>query len=210
MVRGMTKKGLEATLMPDEEVIAVIDQRHVELQPKKVVFTNRRIIVIDKYFIFGKSIKEFPYEKIEKIFLKSGLIGGFVYVREEDGTEVRIPFTKRFSIVPIRDALVELLNKYYAIERVTVDYSKFLIWEWLTIEKPPEAVVRGRLPVGVVNQYAPSQEVHEKRSKVIVIDPRENPFVTLERLREMRDRGEITEEEYRELKQKIFDMITSD
>jgi hypothetical protein len=72
-------KELPNILWPDEKVENII-QGSYNNGNGILVATNRRLVFVDKGFLYGLKVEDFPYEKISSIQYKTGLLLGEITI----------------------------------------------------------------------------------------------------------------------------------
>lgn len=178
-------------LHPDEEVLKVMRQITLARWPKWLIITSKRIVYYDQKMLGRYELRDFPYSKIELILCRVGLLATLFYVRKEGGEELKIPWLKKTEIRSVFETIYNALNRV-AIEPVSIKKKKFLIGEEFILEKPAEVVSRMAVTgEGAWSARSESKSVEER----------------LRRLKELLEKGLITQEEYEYHRKRILESI---
>ena len=184
-------KALEKVLEPDERVLHSVKKKASLEKPKWVIVTDRRIIYLDEKILGRYEIKTIPYQKLERITVKLGIMSSDFVIKQEDEFRLRLGWMNkeqaRETITAIKDALNAI-----AVEPVSIEVSKGLTSEEWTLEKPKEIVTRVA-PAGKPIEHEPAAK--------------EDPLEKLKKLKELYDMGAISPEEYEEKRKKLLEQI---
>ncbi len=183
-------KGLADSLEQGEEVLFMVKKRFAIEKPKWLVITDRRIIVFDEKVLGRYELKAVPYEKLEKIVYHGGVVGSQFYIVLESGEKLEMSWMdkddSKKAITAVYNALREV-----SIEPPTLNKKKNLVSEDWTLHKPKELVARSA-------RSTPTRTAEDRKDSGIEL---------LRKLRELREAGIISEEEYEAKKQSILDKI---
>lgn len=180
-------------LYPGENVYSCIKKiLPIELKPKYLVITDRRVLYLDQRILGRYVLKDMPYAKLQLVLFEEGLIASAFGLKDEDGRRIQITWLDKKecqdAIIMVRDALNAV-----AVEPITIRKKKELVGERWILRKPKELVTR-TMPM-----------VNEVRH--LDIPQREDPIEKLKRLKELYDTGAISEAEYQEKKRRLIDLI---
>jgi hypothetical protein len=182
-------KGLIENLEPNEKVLYAVKKRIGLELPKWLVVTDRRIIAFDEKILGRYEFKAIPYEKLEKVSYHGGAIGAEFTIEVEGGEKIRLTWLDKEEGRKAINAIYEAV-KAIAIEPPTIEKKKGVIGEDIAVTKPKEVVMRSKQIVTSIPTTGKS-DVAE----------------LLKQLKELRDRGVITEEEYKEKVRKLLEKI---
>jgi hypothetical protein len=187
-------KGLIENLDPGEEVLYAVKKRFALEKPKWLIVTNRRVIYFDEKIMGRYSMKATPFEKIEKVVYHGGITSSQFTIHIEDGSKIELSWMDKEES---KKAITALYNaiKNIAIEPPTLEKKKNVLSEEWILLKPKEFIVRSSAVYTQILQREGEQAV------------KEDPFTLLKKLKELRDMGIISEEEYSEKKKKILEKI---
>lgn len=196
---GALPKGLKENLEEDEVVLHVVKKKLYIEKPKWLVVTNRRIIYFDEKILGRYEMTSIPYEKLEKIYSRIGLIAAKFVLSIEDGGRVELTWMDKEEA---RRATMAIYNamKSIAVEPPTLTKKKHILSEEMVLVKPKEFIVRS----------ASAQLGRDVRSRVVEEvreSGRRDPVELLRMLKELKEAGVITEEEYNEKKRKILETL---
>lgn len=190
-------KGLVENLDEGETVLYAVKKRFSIEKPKWLVITNRRVIYFDEK-IFGRyEMVSIPYEKLEKMYCRIGLLATRFVLSIEDGGKLELSWMDRESSRKAVSAMYSAI-KSIAVEPPTMVRRKSLFSEEITLVKPKEFVMRG-LVAQAIQVPQVSRDFGKAGEKDIV--------ALLNMLKELRDAGVLTEEEYNEKKKKILEKL---
>ncbi|OKY78257.1 MAG: Pleckstrin homology domain containing protein [Candidatus Methanohalarchaeum thermophilum] len=182
----------------DEEVVHLLEKRlRMEAKPKRIAITDRRILYVDQKLMGRYDLKSVPYQKLEKVEFDSGLVASEFKITTESGEEVELSWLGKSKSKEAIETIKNALNKI-AVEPIGIDKRKKLKSERWILRKPKESiskVARKEESVGSSNQGTSSS--NESKSTVD----------RLKELKELRDEGIISEEEYEEKRQKLVDEL---
>ncbi|MCI4437855.1 MAG: PH domain-containing protein [Ignisphaera sp.] len=176
-------KGLLENLEPGEKVLYAVKKRIGLERPKWLVVTDRRVIVFDEKILGRYELKAIPFEKLEKVSYHGGVIGAEFVIEVEGGEKIVLTWMDKEEARKAINAVYEAV-KSIAIEPPTVEKKKGVVGEDITIVKPREVVIRAR------------QFMAGGRGDVADL---------LRYLKELRDRGVLSEEEYQEKVKKLLE-----
>lgn len=177
----LVPKEIKGNLEPGEEVKNIVETVSVMKTPEFLAVTDRRVLYLNKKRFGRYDFEAIPYMKMRDANAKLGKVmwGEFV-VEGEEKRRIHLRRVKKEGIVSTFKSMKEAINAI-AIEPISIIHKKGLLKgeEW-SLSKPPETIIRQKVPAPVV---APKAE--EDPLKLLKIR-----FV----------KGEITKEEYEEMK----------
>jgi hypothetical protein len=176
----LPKKLLEQ-LEPGEKVVSALKTTTIASRPDYTVLTNNRIIYFnDKYFGRFEFIT-IPYSKLQTMKAERGLLTfGKILFKSENLEEIMLNWVKKEQIQPFIDSLEKALNNV-AVEPISIKRFKHLgsRMEW-EFEKPAELLFRSQHDVPKTSQNATITPLEELKMRYV--------------------RGEISELEYKRMK----------
>ncbi len=169
-------KEIKENLEPGEKVKNIIKTFSVIGTPEYFAVTDRRIIYVNKKVLGRFDLTAIPYMKMREANAKVGKMmwGEFTIVGEDD-MDINLRRVKREGIVSTFESMKDAINAV-AVEPVSINHKKGLLSEEWALSKPPETIIRQRIP---------TPRVEEDPLKVLKVR-----FA----------KGEITKEEYEEMK----------
>jgi len=178
----------EKVLEPGEKVLYTVRKKVSLEKPKWLLVTDRRIIYLDEKILGRYDVKAIPYQKLERIEVKLGIMSSEFVVKAEDEFRLKLGWMNKEEARKTINAIKDALNAI-AVEPVGVEVKKGLTSEEWVLKKPKEFVTRtAPTPVG---------ETAKK----------EDPLESLKKLKELYDMGVISQEEYEEKRTKLLEMI---
>jgi hypothetical protein len=175
----LPKKLLEQ-LESGEKVLDALKTTTIASRPDYTVLTDRRILYFNDKHLRRFELTVIPYSKLQTMKAERGLLTfGKIILTSENGEDISLNLVKKDQIEPFIEALEEAMNSI-AVEPISIKRIKNIgsNMEW-EFEKPPELIFRSQ------------KEVKE-------FDKSSDPFNEL-KMRYVR--GEISETEYRRMKQ---------
>ncbi|WP_297503212.1 PH domain-containing protein [Thermococcus sp.] len=184
-------KSLEKALEPGERILHSVKKKVSLEKPKWVIVTDRRIIYLDEKILGRYEIKTIPYQKLERITVKLGIMSSDFVIKQEDEFRLKLGWMNKEQARETINAIKDALNAI-AVEPVSIEVHKGLTSEEWTLEKPKELVTR----------FAPAGKVieHEPAAK-------EDALEKLKKLKELYDMGVVSPEEYEEKRKKLLEQI---
>jgi hypothetical protein len=186
-------KSLEENLEEGENILFAIRKRLALEKPKWFIVTDRRVIYFDEKVLGRYEMKSIPFEKLEKIYCRIGIFAARFVLEIEDGGKVELTWMDKEES---RKAITAVYNvlKSIAIEPPIMVKKKHMFSEEITLFKPREIIVRSAKQImqGAVPE---------------VVEGRRDPLTLLKMLKELRNAGILTEEEYNEKKRKILEQL---
>ncbi|MEA1993085.1 MAG: PH domain-containing protein [Euryarchaeota archaeon] len=181
---------VQKNLDPNEQVLHTLKKRlRIEAKPKWLVVTNRRILFIDEKLFGRYDLFGIPYEKLETVEFKAGIVASRFRVTKEDGKKMELSWLSKEeakgTIQTIRNALNEI-----AVEPITIQKKKGLKSEEWKLNKPRETVSR------FVGAGGPKKSTSGKDS-----------IEKLKGLKELYDKGIISKIEYEAKRKKFLDEL---
>lgn len=212
---GVKKVGIEKeelpeivrkNLNPSEKALHVLKKRRsLEAKPKRLVITNRGIMFIDEK-IFGRyELSTVPYEKLERVTFKSGLISSEFTIEKEDGEILEISWLGKEESKKAIETIRDILNEI-AVEPISIEKNKGLKSEEWVLNKPEETV----------GKYVSLEKPNRGRGKHTekeVVEGRargreeKDPAEKLRDLKSLFEDGIISEDEYKTKRQKYLDEL---
>jgi hypothetical protein len=186
-------EAVEKNLASGEDVLHVIRASRalsMDMTPKTLAVTNQRVILIDHKLMGRYELQDIPYSKMETVRFEQGVAGSHFTLKPEDGEAIEVAWLSRDgarkAIETIRDALDAI-----AVEPVSIQRTKKMLGreEWV-LHKPEELVYR----------RGSSVDDGEKTS-------RSDPLEQIGRLKELLERGAISQEEYERKKRDLLDQV---
>lgn len=175
----LPKKLLEQ-LEPGEKVLDALKTTTIASRPDYTVLTDTRIIYFNDKHLGRFEFIVIPYSKLQTMKAERGLLTfGRITFTSENGEEISLNLVKKEQIEPFIESLEEALNNI-AVEPISIKRNKHLgtNMEW-EFEKPPELIFRSQKNE---NKLKGSLDpIHELKMRYV--------------------RGEISEIEYRRMKQ---------
>jgi len=184
-------ESVNKVLEPGERVIHSVKKKISLEKPKWVIVTDRRIIYLDEKILGRYDISAVPYQKLEEVRIRLGLLSSEFIIVNEEGKNLNLSWMDKEEAKKTINAIKDALNAI-AIEPVTVEVRKGLTHETWILRKPKELV--SRVVAGGKPQGGPSV-------------PKEDPLEKLKKLKELYDMGAITPEEYEEKRKKFLNEI---
>jgi len=185
-------KGLVDNLTPGEDVACCVGNFAIA-KPTYVVVTNKRVIYFDSKFLGRYDLLSIPYSKINQVHGKKGKVRGFLHIYgEEEDQEIRVEGLKNKDIHFVIETMKNEINKI-AIEPISINRKKKIMFQSWYYSKPPESVVRsyvGAAPHAMQSMDAPKSGVEQIRE-----------------LKGLLDEGLISEEEYNSKREEILKRI---
>ncbi len=188
-VRVALPKALSRHIEPDESVLFSIKKKASLEKPKWLIVTDRRVIYFDEKVLGRYEMRAIPYQKLEQVTVKLGVMSSEFVIDGEENITLKLGWMKKEEAKKAIGAIKDALNSI-AVEPVTIDVNKGLTSETWTLKKPKELVSR-------------TMYVDRRRPK----DVEEDPIEKLRKLKELLDAGIITEEEYKEKREKLLRQI---
>ncbi|NJD98444.1 hypothetical protein E3E26_01335 [Thermococcus sp. LS1] len=179
-------------LEPGEEVLFSIRKKISLEKPKWLLVTDRRIIYLDEKILGRYEMKAIPYQKLEQITVKLGVMSSEFIIQGEENITLRLGWMNKEEARKAINAIKDALNAI-AVEPVSIDVKKGLTSETWTLKKPKEFITR-TVPAGAIVQHSPAKK-------------EEDPLEKLKKLKELYDMGVITQEEYEEKRKKLLEQI---
>ncbi|WP_456421556.1 PH domain-containing protein [Thermococcus sp.] len=175
-------------LEPGEEVLFSIKKKISVEKPKWLLVTNRRIIYLDEK-VFGRyDLKALPYQKLEQITVKLGIVSSEFIIEGEENITLKLGWMNKEEAERAINAIKDALNAI-AVEPVSIEISKGLTSETWTLKKPKEFITR-------------TVPAHQAQPVV-----KEDPIEKLKKLKELYEMGVISQEEYEEKRKKLLEEI---
>jgi hypothetical protein len=192
-------RGLKDNLEEGENILYAVKKKLSLEKPKWIVITDRRVIYFDEKVLGRYEMKSVPFEKLEKIYCRIGVIASRFVIEVEDSGRIELNWMDREES---RKAITAVYNaiKSIAIEPPIIIRKKNIFSEEIILLKPKELIVRSM-------STQSRQNVQGIVSEVIVEGGRRDPIALLRMLKELRDAGILTEEEYNEKKKKILEQL---
>jgi hypothetical protein len=175
-------------LEPNEKVLFSIKKKISMEKPKWLLITDRRIIYLDEKIMGRYDLKALPYQKLEGVTVKLGIMSSEFTIRGEDGTTLKLGWMNKEEAKKAINAIKDAMNSI-AVEPVSIEVNKGLTSETWVLKKPKEFITRA-MPA---YQQPPQVE--------------EDPLEKLKKLKELYNMGVISQEEYEEKRKKLLDMI---
>lgn len=182
MDRDTIPKEIKENLESGEEVKHITETFSLKNTPELLVVTNRRILYLDKKLFGRYDFQTIPYMKLRSATAKIGAVmwGEFILEGEED-TRIHLERVKKEGIISTFESMKEAINEI-AIEPLSIVRKKRLFSEEWYLSKPPEMIMR-------------------QKSASIPEYPIEGDPLKMLKIRYAK--GEITKEEYEEMKKVI-------
>lgn len=186
-------KEMEENLYPGERVLfSLKKQFRLELKPKYLIVTDRRVIYFDLK-VFGRyDLSDIPYEKLEQVSFHKGPIASEFILKNEEGKIIRLPWMEREEATSVLNTIYDSLNAI-AVEPVSIQKKKGLLEEDVLLKKPTELISR-TIPM--------TRVIEERKAK-----PEEGPVEKLKKLKELYDAGVINEREYEEKRERLLEQL---
>ncbi|ACJ16940.1 hypothetical protein, conserved [Thermococcus onnurineus NA1] len=175
-----------------EEVLFSIRKKISLEKPKWLLVTDRRIIYLDEKILGRYEMKAIPYQKLEQITVKLGVMSSEFIIQGEENITLRLGWMNKEEARKAINAIKDALNAI-AVEPVSIDVKKGLTSETWTLKKPKEFITR-TVPAEAIVQHPPAKK-------------EEDPLEKLKKLKELYDMGVITQEEYEEKRKKLLEQI---
>ncbi len=183
-------KGVLQHLDPSERVLFKIRKKMSLEKPKWIIVTDKRIIYLDEK-VFGRyDLKAIPYQKLEQVTVKLGIMSSDFIIKSEENTTLNLSWMNKEEARKAINAIKDALNAI-AIEPVSIEIKKGMTSETWILKKPKEFITR------TMPAYLTAPEMAE----------REDPMEQLKKLKELYDMGIISQEEYEEKRKKLLEMI---
>lgn len=133
---------VENNLYSNEYIQYIIRKKYsLEIRPKFLIVTDKRVIFFDKK-IFGRyHFEDIPYEKLEYIRFKTGLIASEFLIHREGGSFIKLGWLDKNEVIEAIETIRDYLNDV-AKERVSIVRNKGLFGEKWEISKPEELITR--------------------------------------------------------------------
>jgi len=179
---------LQEQLEPGEKVLSALKTTTIASRPDYTVLTDRRIMYFNDKHLGRFELIVIPYSKLQTMKAERGLITfGKLLFRNENGEEISLNKVKKEQIESFVESLEKAINSI-AVEPISIKRRKQLgsnmVWEF---EKPAELIFR-------------SQAALEKQADV---------HRPLDMLKMRYVKGEITETEYKRMKNFLENEETS-
>ena len=186
-------KEMEENLYPGERVLfSLKKQFRLELKPKYLIVTDRRVIYFDLK-VFGRyDLSDIPYEKLEQVSFHKGPVASEFILKNEEGKIIRLPWMEREEATSVLNTICDSLNAI-AVEPVSIQKKKGLLEEDVLLKKPTELISR-TIPM--------TRVIEERKAK-----PEEGPVEKLKKLKELYDAGVINEREYEEKRERLLEQL---
>ncbi|MDI9642253.1 MAG: PH domain-containing protein [Archaeoglobales archaeon] len=185
-------KEVSENLYPGENVFYCLKKKlTMELKPKFLVVTDRRIIYLDQKILGRYELMDVPYEKLEFVRFYRGIIGSEFVVKKEDGKEISLSWMEKEEAEKAIEAIRDALNTI-AVVPVSIKKTKGIKGVEIQVSKPKEIITR----------TMPMARVVEKTTM-----KKEDPLERLKKLKELYEAGVISKEEFEERKRKLLDQI---
>jgi len=169
-----------------EEILKMVKTRSVRGIPEFLFLTDRRVIYYNKKVLGRYDIKGIPYSKLSEMEAHTGKVrNGSIIFRDEENEVINLDKIPNDQIEPFISALETAINNI-AVEPISIDRSRGLLGNrnW-SFNKAEELVIKSRAPETRVIGEKPEKE-------------EEDPLQAL-KLRFVK--GEITKDEYLEMKE---------
>ena len=179
----------DKVLEPEENVLYTVRKKVSLEKPKWLLVTDRRIIYLDEKILGRYDVEAIPYQKLERITVKLGVMSSEFTVKAEDEFRLKLGWMNKEEARKTINAIKDALNAI-AVEPVGVEVKKGLTSEEWVLKKPKEFVTRtAPVPVGKTREE------------------KEYPMESLKKLKELYDMGVINQKEYEEKRTKLLEMI---
>jgi len=183
-------KSVVRHIEPDEKVLFAIKKKVSLEKPKWLLVTDRRIIYLDEKVLGRYDLKAIPYQKLEKVTVKLGIMSSEFVIEGEENITLKLGWMNKEEARKAINAIKDALNAI-AIEPVSIGVSKGLTSETWVLNKPKEFVTR-TMPAYQATPQAPAKE---------------DPLEKLKKLKELYDMGVISQEEYEEKRKKLLEEV---
>ncbi|KXA94562.1 hypothetical protein AKJ37_00025 [candidate division MSBL1 archaeon SCGC-AAA259I09] len=193
-------------LNPGEKALHVLKKRKsLEAKPKRLVITNRGIMLVDEK-IFGRyELSTVPYEKLERVTFKSGLISSEFAIEKEDGEILELSWLGKEESKKAIETIRDLLNKK-AVEPVSIEKDKGLKSEKWVLTKPEETVGR-YVSLGESKRSRDAFKRKGVAAEQAKTGKEKDPAEKLRDLKSLFEEGIISKEEYEAKRQKYLDKL---
>jgi len=156
----------------------------VKNTPEFLALTDRRVLYLDKKLLGRYDFQAIPYMKMQSAMAKIGkIIWGEFIIEGEEETRIHLKRVKKEGIVSMFESMKEAINAI-AIEPLSILHKKKLVGEEWTLSKPPEMIMR--------------------QKDVTILAEHEAEGDSLKILKTRYAKGEITKNEYEEMKKIIL------
>lgn len=182
-------KSVMRHLEPDERVLFAIKKKISIEKPKWLLVTDKRIIYLDEKVLGRYDLKAIPYQKLEQVTVKLGVMSSEFVIEGEEGISLKLGWMNKEEARKAINGIKDALNAI-AVEPVSIDVKKRITSETWVLKKPKELVTRS-MPTRV-------QPVQAEK---------EDPMEKLKKLKELYDMGVINQEEYEEKRKKLLEQI---
>jgi hypothetical protein len=91
---------ISENLYPNENVLFCVKKKlRLEAKPKFLAVTDRRVIYLDQKILGRYEIIDVPYEKLEQVFFKEGVVAAEFILKSEDAGTIKLDWMdkKRMS-----------------------------------------------------------------------------------------------------------------
>ncbi len=183
-------KSVVRHIEPDEKVLFAIKKKVSLEKPKWLLVTDRRIIYLDEKVLGRYDLKAIPYQKLEKVTVKLGIMSSEFVIEGEENITLKLGWMNKEEARKAINAIKDALNAI-AIEPVSIGVNKGLTSETWVLNKPKEFVTR------TMPAYRPTPQAPAK----------EDPLEKLKKLKELYDMGVISQEEYEEKRKKLLEEV---
>ncbi|UCH37960.1 MAG: SHOCT domain-containing protein, partial [Candidatus Bathyarchaeota archaeon] len=157
---------------PGEILLEIIETYSLKNTPEWLALTDRRVMYLDKKLLGRYEFHAIPYMKMQNAIAKIGrMIWGEFIIQGEGDTIIHLKRLKKEGIISSFETMKKAINAI-AIEPLSIIHKKGLFGEEWTLSKPPEMIMRQQ-----------SEEVD-----------------IFNILKQRLAKGEITKEEYSEMK----------
>ena len=186
-------KEVKENLYQGERVLfSLKKQFRLELKPKYLIVTDRRVIYLDPKVLGRYDLIDIPYEKLEQVSFHKGPLASEFILKNEEGKIIKLPWMAREEATNVLNTICDSLNAI-AVEHVTVQKKKGLLDEDVLLKRPPE----------LISRTIPMTRVIEKRR----VETEEGPAEKLKKLKELYDAGVVNEQEYEEKRKKLLEQL---
>ena len=188
-------------LRENEEIIGYVRQIAATLEkPKWIVVTNERIIILDEKMFGRYEIKAIPYNRLKRVAFYKGVLASQFTIEDEENRKTVLDWVNKRNAMKVLDYIKSALSRI-SVKEPYINFSKGVLTESWTLEKPKEITVRANLgdTVGM------NSSIGGPREKPSVTGERDDVLTKLRELKKMLEEGLITEEEFNTIKKKILD-----
>ncbi|ABM80539.1 PH domain-containing protein [Hyperthermus butylicus] len=103
---------LAENLEPDEAIIKAVKQQRIALEkPKWLVVTTRRIIVFDEKLLGRYELVSIPYEKLQRVYYRAGVIGSEFRLELEEDKNINLDWMDKDRAKQAMEAIKEALKR---------------------------------------------------------------------------------------------------